>query len=178
MTAPARRVEVASWSDLEPETPMYACAANVDLVLIRWKDQDEVSVLYGRCLHRGALLADGHVRGDDLICGVHDWDYRYRTGVSAYNPAEQLHRFSSWIEDGRIWVDEAEIETWEREHPQPYDRDSYQGLYQDPHGTPAEPATRQIQQLAAHGLEKTGHHGPVAAMGVPGTELLFLYSEK
>jgi phenylpropionate dioxygenase-like ring-hydroxylating dioxygenase large terminal subunit len=25
-------------------------------------------VLYGRCAHRGALMSDGYVQGDDLIC--------------------------------------------------------------------------------------------------------------
>ena len=50
-----------------------------------------VSVLYGRCLHRGALMADGHVEGDNLICGLHDWDYRLDTGVSAYSHHEVLN---------------------------------------------------------------------------------------
>jgi phenylpropionate dioxygenase-like ring-hydroxylating dioxygenase large terminal subunit len=35
--------------------------ANVDLVVIRWPDEQKVSVLYGRCQHRGALLADGYI---------------------------------------------------------------------------------------------------------------------
>ena len=26
----------------------------------------------------GALMSDGHVEGENLICGVHDWDYRAR----------------------------------------------------------------------------------------------------
>ena len=30
------------------------------------------------------------IRGEDLICGVHEWDYRFRTGVSSYNPEEKL----------------------------------------------------------------------------------------
>ena len=66
-------------------------------------------MLYGRCLHRGALLADGFVRDDDLICGVHNWDYRFRTGVSAYANEERLHKFSSWVEDHAVFVDEDEI---------------------------------------------------------------------
>ena len=49
---------------------------------MRWKDEDQASVLYGRCLHRGALLSDGHIDGGNLICGVHNWDYRYKTGVN------------------------------------------------------------------------------------------------
>jgi len=73
---------VATWSSLEDRTPAYALVAGVDLVVIRY--DDNVSVLYGRCLHRGALLADGHIDGHNLICGLHNWDYRYDTGVSEY----------------------------------------------------------------------------------------------
>lgn len=78
--------------------------ANVDLVIIR--QYNRISVLYGRCHHRGALLADGYIRGENLICGVHGWDYRYKTGISEYNNEKQLHRFKAWIENGRVGVDE------------------------------------------------------------------------
>ena len=64
-------------------------------------------------------------------------------------------------------VDEEEIAEWETEHPQPFDRDAYLGLYADTGGTDAEPHNSFIQQLAKDGLSKLGHHGPVAAMGVP-----------
>ncbi|MFT4808210.1 MAG: nitrite reductase/ring-hydroxylating ferredoxin subunit [Paraglaciecola sp.] len=89
--------------------------ANVDLVIVRFDDR--VSVLYGRCAHRGALMSDGYVQGDDLICGVHGWDYRLDTGVSAYNNAELLDKFSAWIEDRKVWVDEDEIAAWQESHP-------------------------------------------------------------
>lgn len=160
---------VATLTDLGDRAPAYALVSGVDLVLVR--HDDEVSVLYGRCLHRGALMADGHVEGANLICGVHGWDYRLDTGVSAYNNAEALHRFASWVEDGGVFVDADEIEAWRAEHPQPYDRDAYLGLYQDVHGTPDEPHNAHIQALARDGLSKTGHHGPVAAMGVPRGDL-------
>ncbi|MDH3689815.1 MAG: glutamate synthase-related protein [Gammaproteobacteria bacterium] len=165
------KTQVAKWSELEIIKPTYALVANVDLVIIRWKEEDQVSVLYGRCLHRGALLADGHVVGEDLICGVHNWDYQYRTGISAYNNDERLHKFTAWIEDDGVWVDADEITAWERSNPQPYDRETYQGLYADHHGTPEEPHTKYIQHLARYGLSKVGHHGRVAAMGVPRDEL-------
>ena len=170
---PSTPTKVATWSTLPDRTPTYALVANVDLVVTRYDDQ--VSVLYGRCLHRGALLSDGHVRGEDLVCGVHNWDYRLTTGISAYDNQEQLPRFTAWIDDDpatdAVFVDAAEIAAWEREHPQAYDRDEYLGLYQDHHGTPAEPYNDHIQALARDGLTKTGHHGPVSAMGVPLTEL-------
>jgi methylamine---glutamate N-methyltransferase subunit C len=165
-----QKTKVADWSSLEDRRPAHALVANVDLVVVRW--DDEVSVLYGRCQHRGALMADGFVRGDDLICGVHEWDYQFRTGVSSYAPEERLHKFGAWIEDDAVWVDAEEIAAWERDNPQPYDRDAYQGAFQDPsHGSPAEPHVKFIRHLATHGLAKVGHHGPVAAMGVPRSEL-------
>ncbi|MCG6870265.1 MAG: alpha-hydroxy-acid oxidizing protein [Gammaproteobacteria bacterium] len=161
------KARVADWDRLEPLEPVYALVGGVDLVVVRFKDGEQASVLYGRCMHRGALMSDGYIQGENLICGVHGWDYCYRTGVSSYNPSERLKCFQSWVEDGGVWVDVDEIAAWEAENPQPYDRDAYQGLYQDFHGGPEEPHYKYIQHLAEHGLSEVGHHGRVAAMGVP-----------
>jgi glutamate synthase domain-containing protein 2 len=156
---------IYSLDQLEDRTPEHALVADVDLVVIRY--DDEVSVLYGRCAHRGALMADGHIDGDNIICGVHGWDYRLDSGVSQYNNSETLPKFNAWIEDGRVFVDEDEIAAWAKAHPQPYNRDAYQGAYQDPTGTANEPYVKFIRKLATEGLSKVGHHGPASAMGVP-----------
>jgi glutamate synthase domain-containing protein 2 len=166
-----KKISVSEWENLDPLVPTYALVADVDLVIVRWEDNEGVSVMYGRCLHRGALMSDGHVKGDNLICGLHDWDYGYKTGVSSYNPEESLHRFSSWVEEGKVWVDEEEIRNWAINNPQPYDREAYQGLYKDVHGTLDEPHTQYIQHLAEHGLSQVGHHGRVSAMGVSRDDL-------
>ena len=169
--APGTPYKIAEWSRLQDREPAYALVAGVDLVVIR--HDEEVSVLYGRCLHRGALLADGYVDGDNLICGLHDWDYRIDSGVSEYDNSEALHKFRAWVDDSRdaVYVDQDEVGQWVQEHPQPFDREAYLGLYQDPHGGPEEPFNRYIQRLAGEGLEKLGDHGKVSAMGVPLTQL-------
>ena len=97
------------FDELEDRSPAHALAAGVDLVIIRYDDQ--VSVLYGRCAHRGALMADGHIEGNNLICGVHGWDFRYDTGVSEYDNAEALKKFEAWIdlEADAVYVDEEEV---------------------------------------------------------------------
>lgn len=164
-----KKVSISNWAEIKDRKPSYALVANVDLVYVRY--DDEVSVMYGRCAHRGALMADGSIDGDNLICGVHGWDYLYSTGVSEYNNSERLHKFSSWIEEDALWVDEDEIKAWEKENPQPYNRDSYQGLYQDHTGTADEPHVKFIQKLASDGLSKLGHHGPMGAMGVSRNKL-------
>ena len=163
------KVAVARWDELEDRTPAYALVANVDLVVVRY--DDAVSVLYGRCLHRGALMSDGSVVGDNLICGLHGWDYRLDSGVSEYANSEVLHKFAAWIADDTVLVDEDEVAAWHEAHPQPYNRDAYLGLYADIHGDAAEPHVKLIQEYARNGLEKTGHHGLVEAMGVPRDQL-------
>ncbi len=165
-----KKIAVAKLDDLHDRTPAYALVGEVDLVVVRF--DEKVSVMYGRCLHRGALMSDGYVQGDDLICGVHYWDYRLDSGVSSYNNAEALPKFESWIEGGEVLVDQDEIEAWAEANPQPFNRDAYLGLYADTsHGTAEEPYNGLIQQYARDGLSKTGHHGRLDAMGVPRTEL-------
>ncbi|MEE8368348.1 MAG: glutamate synthase-related protein [Thermoanaerobaculia bacterium] len=160
---------VAMWDDLGDRKPVHALVENVDLVVIRFGD--EVSVLFGRCQHRGALMADGHIQGNNIVCGVHNWDYEFESGISSYAPEERLHKFTAWIDANEVWVDADEIKAWEIENPQAYDRTAYQGAYQDHHGTREEPSTSYIRQLAQDGLSKVGHHGPIAAMGVPAPNL-------
>jgi nitrite reductase/ring-hydroxylating ferredoxin subunit len=168
-TSGGRPVAVARWSELPDRSPVGAAVEGVDLVIIRRDDGH--SVLYGRCLHRGALLADGRIEDEDLICGLHGWDYRIDSGVSAYNNAEVLEKFTSWIADDQVWVDADEVAQYGMRHPQPFDPDVYQGYYTDPHQTAEEPYVSLIHELAANGLSKVGRHGPVSAMGVSREQL-------
>jgi glutamate synthase domain-containing protein 2/nitrite reductase/ring-hydroxylating ferredoxin subunit len=160
-----KKIAIRKWDELEDRRPAHAIVAGVDLVIVRF--DDSVTVLYGRCAHRGALMADGHVAGDNLICGVHGWDYRLDSGISEYDNSETLSKFNAWVDEGQVFVDADEIAAWSGKHPQPYDRDAYQGAYQDPTGTADEPYVKLIRKLANEGLTKFGHHGPAAAMGVP-----------
>ena len=156
-------------SDLQIKEPRHHVVNGLDLVVIRVGDQ--VSVLYGRCLHRGALMADGHIEGDNIICGLHGWDYRIDTGVSEYNNEEALHKFTTVIEDGVVFIDEQEIHNFLEEHPQAFQRDEYLGEYADTHPEETEPYTLYIKELARNGLKNYGHHGPVTSMGVDRNQL-------
>lgn len=178
---------IATWNDLGDREPTHARTAGVDLVVVRY--DDEVSVLYGRCLHRGVLLGDGHVEGEDLICGVHGWDYRYETGVSEYDNSERLETFPAWVEaddDGEeaVFVDAAAVAEWADDHPEPYDlpegvdadeaSDVDAAVNPEFYGEPEaenEPYTHYIQKLTREGPEGIGEHGSVSAMGVPRTKL-------
>lgn len=165
-----KKITIAKLSEIQDRKPAYAISGEVDLVVV--KIDEEVSVFYGRCLHRGALMSDGFVRGKNLICGVHNWDYRLDGGVSEYANNEALPKFASWIKGDDVLVDEDEIADWALKHPQPFNRKAYLGLYADTsHGTAEEPYNGLIRQYARDGLSKTGHHGAVDAMGVPRDQL-------
>lgn len=161
------KVKVATWSELEEKKPVYAQVLNVDLVVIRYGEN--VSVLYGRCHHRGALLADGHIEGKNLLCGVHGWDYRFDTGISEYNNDEKLEQFATWIDqqEDAVYVDENEIGSWDARHPQPESRHAYA----DTNDTPEEPFNSYIRRLASTQPAAFPAHGHVSAMGVPLVDL-------
>ncbi|MDT8415859.1 MAG: glutamate synthase-related protein [Flavobacteriaceae bacterium] len=158
------KIHIAKLSELATKKPTYALVSNTDLVII--KHEKGISVLYGRCHHRGALLSDGYVEGSNLYCGVHNWDYRYDTGVSEYNNDEKLHKFTEIIEGDHLFVDLNEIKDFEQKNPQPFQRDEYLGTYADTHPEETEPYTKYIQELAKNGLKNIGHHGFSASMGV------------
>jgi glutamate synthase domain-containing protein 2 len=159
-----KKVEICKFSVLKDKVPHYALVEEIDLVVVRYDDQ--VSVLYGRCHHRGALLADGYIDGDNIICGVHNWDYRYDTGVSEYNNEEMLHKFTTVIEDDSVFVDLDEIQAYRKDNPPVFNRDEYLGAYADTHPEDTEPYTLYIKELAKNGLKNYGHHGPSESMGV------------
>jgi glutamate synthase domain-containing protein 2 len=50
-------------------------------------------------------MSDGRIEGGNLVCGLHNWDYCYKSGVSSFNPAERLHRFNAWIENDKVWAE-------------------------------------------------------------------------
>ena len=157
-------VVIAQVSTLENKQPEHALVNGLDLVIVKF--DEDISVLYGRCLHRGALMSDGHVDGHNLICGVHGWDYRVDSGVSEYNNKEVLHKFSTKIEGDNLMVDEFEIDAFLVNNPQPFNRDTYLGAYADTHPEETEPYTGYIKELAQNGLKNIGHHGFSASMGV------------
>ena len=124
-------------------------------------------VFEGRCPHRGALLADGRVDGPNLICGVHGWDYRLDTGVSAYNPAERIYKFRTRIDDGDVPSTRPSSSSTGACGPSARVTSTYDRLFDDPHqDTDEEPFVSEIHELARQ-RPRPGRTATVAAMGVP-----------
>jgi glutamate synthase domain-containing protein 2 len=152
---------------LKNKKPAHKLVRNTDLVIINF--DGKINVFYGRCLHRGALLSDGSIEGNNLVCGLHGWDYRVDSGISEYNNDEKLYRFTSWVENENVYIDDYEVIQFERFNPQPFKRDEYLGVYVSTHDDEAEPENKYIQSLSKHGLRSS--HGELTAMGVSRTLL-------
>ena len=111
-------------------------------------------------------MSDGIIEGDNIVCGLHNWNYRYNTGISSYNNSEKLHKFSEVIEGRYLCVAREEILTFEKSNPQLFQRGAYQGIYADTHSEDTEPYSCYIWRTGKKRFEKLGHHGFKEAMGV------------
>jgi cytochrome P450/nitrite reductase/ring-hydroxylating ferredoxin subunit len=64
--------------------PHAVSVGGVDLILLRSKGQ--ARVYQGRCPHRGALLGEGELEGDALVCRNHRWRFDAETGKRQGGP--------------------------------------------------------------------------------------------
>lgn len=95
-------VRLASLSQLQAEGP-YALSANeLDVVLVR--TPAGLRAFEGRCPHRGALLAEGELEGDWLVCRNHGWRFSTESGKREGGP-QCLASFPVIERDGTIFVD-------------------------------------------------------------------------
>jgi cytochrome P450/nitrite reductase/ring-hydroxylating ferredoxin subunit len=65
--------------------PHAVSADGIDLVLLRTKAGPRV--YQGRCPHQGALLAEGELEGETLICRNHRWQFDAVTGARQGGPS-------------------------------------------------------------------------------------------
>ena len=123
MTDTPDAATLCAWSTLADRTPTAPPVPAAELVVVR--HDDKVSVLSGRCTHRGASLGASEVQGEHLICPAHGWDYRLDSGVSDVDPCESIKRFAAWVdaEADAVCVDAGEVARWLAAHP-PTDRKS------------------------------------------------------
>lgn len=120
-------IVVATLAELAEGVPVRACAAEVELVVVR--RGEEVHVLSGRCPHRRAHMADGSVEGNELVCASHGWEFDLVSGESRTVPGECLAVFSARIdrERGVVVVVEQEILRWKLASPDPFKPGEYLG---------------------------------------------------
>lgn len=66
--------------------PTGACIAVAGGQVLLSRIGDEVVAYENACLHRGAAMEDGRVRGGTLTCPAHLWRYRLADGACVTGP--------------------------------------------------------------------------------------------
>jgi cytochrome P450/nitrite reductase/ring-hydroxylating ferredoxin subunit len=96
-------VPIAGAESLQSEGPHAVSANGVDLILLRHPRLGP-RVFQGRCPHQGALLGEGELEGETLICRNHRWRFHAATGKRQGGP-ECLVACPVVEERGQLLVD-------------------------------------------------------------------------
>jgi cytochrome P450/nitrite reductase/ring-hydroxylating ferredoxin subunit len=92
----------ASHGELVGDGPFALSAGGVDLVALR--TSAGLRVYEGRCPHQGALLGEGELDGDALVCRNHRWRFDAATGRRDRGP-QCLRACPSELRDAGLFVD-------------------------------------------------------------------------
>jgi len=76
--------KIAGASALRGNGPHAVSVGGVDLILLR--NNGRARVYQGRCPHQGALLGEGEMDGDALVCRNHRWRFDAETGKRQGGP--------------------------------------------------------------------------------------------
>ena len=117
-------VWVADIADFPAGTVRTVTVNNNKIALANYNG--EFYALNNRCPHRGGQLGDGELKGSDLICPLHGWDFDVRTGVSRYDTADCVDTYETVVQDGKVFIDAKQVPQ------QPEDPDAYLAAWRRP----------------------------------------------
>lgn len=97
----ALEIDIGPASDFAAEGPYAREASGHDLVVL---GGDAPRAFEGRCPHQGALLGEGELDGDVLVCRNHRWRFDTTTGCRVGGP-QKLTPCPARVAGGRVHVD-------------------------------------------------------------------------
>lgn len=102
-SASARWERVARVGDIVDEGPHALDAGGIALVALRTA-KGTLKVFEGRCPHQGALLGEGDIEGNALVCRNHRWKFDRETGERV-GGRHCLKECPSEVRGDQLWVD-------------------------------------------------------------------------
>lgn len=99
---PSEWTEAGALARFAEPGPHAITAAGRDLVVVR--TSGGLSCFDGLCPHQGALLGEGELIGDRLVCRNHRWQFDAASGQRTGGP-ECLKRYVTREHAGKLWVD-------------------------------------------------------------------------
>src|SRR5687767_2063650 len=104
--APSSWKKIGRQSELTGHGPIAASADGHDVVLLQ--TPSGLRAFEGRCPHQGALLGEGELDGDTLVCRNHRWRFDAATGQRTGGP-QCLRACPVEAKNGEIHVDIARL---------------------------------------------------------------------
>lgn len=115
MPSTASWAAVAQLADLNGDGPFAVSADGLDLVVVRTRDG--FKAYQGRCPHQGALLGEGELDGDTLVCRNHRWRFESASGQRVAGP-QCLVSCPVEVRGARLWVDLSPLRLAEAARPE------------------------------------------------------------
>lgn len=85
-----------------------------DVAIFR-NGEDKVFALLDRCPHKGGPLSQGIVFGERVACPLHNWNIQLDSGCAIAPDEGCTQKFSVKVEDGKVYLDLAELQMPETE---------------------------------------------------------------
>ncbi|MXZ45578.1 MAG: Rieske 2Fe-2S domain-containing protein [Chloroflexi bacterium] len=101
----ARWVTVMRADELPPDRPVTVRVNKRDVALVRCGEGGALHALDNRCPHGAGQLGDGTIRGEDIICPLHDFGFDVRTGIERDGRTERVAIYPARIAGGEVQVD-------------------------------------------------------------------------
>jgi cytochrome P450/nitrite reductase/ring-hydroxylating ferredoxin subunit len=96
------RTRIGRIEEFAGDGPFAVAAGATDVVLVR--SGGALRAYEGRCPHQGALLGEGDLDGDTLVCRNHGWRFAL-PGGQREGGAECLRSCPVAVERGEVWID-------------------------------------------------------------------------
>lgn len=90
--------------DSFPENGLYATIVNGWHILISRFDSN-YHALNNRCTHAASPIANGRVRGGQIMCPLHGARFELKTGKCVGGAHRDIRIFEVKVENGLIWVE-------------------------------------------------------------------------
>jgi nitrite reductase/ring-hydroxylating ferredoxin subunit len=101
----ALRVRVCGAAEvIDGELTAFAVAGVTWPVIVTRIDGALIAVP-GVCPHEDVALADGELRGHEIVCPGHGYAFDLETGRCTHDPGLALRRYPITVIDGALWVD-------------------------------------------------------------------------
>jgi cytochrome P450/nitrite reductase/ring-hydroxylating ferredoxin subunit len=107
---------VARVDDLKDEGPHALSAGGIALVALK-TSKGKLKIFEGRCPHQGALLGEGDIEGNAIVCRNHRWKFDRDTGERV-GGRQCLMECPTELRGDQLWVDLEPLLRRDQEAPQ------------------------------------------------------------